>query len=68
MKKKLSNRRLDYDAKFNKLNKSKKEKPAMQVEVTALQTKYEETISDLEQLMRKIKSIEVSATYYNYII
>ena len=59
LKKKLENRRLDYDAKLNKLNKSKKEKPALEVEVTAAQTKYNETLADLQILMSSFAEREV---------
>lgn len=59
LKKKLENRRLDYDAKQNKLNKSKKEKPALEAEVNAAQTKYNETLSDLQILMSSFAEKEV---------
>ncbi len=51
LRKKLENRRLDYDAKQNKLNKSKKEKPQLEEEARAAQFKYEETYNDLLALM-----------------
>jgi len=51
LKRKLENRRLDYDAKQNKLSKSKKEKPALESEVVSAQTKYNETMADLQILM-----------------
>lgn len=51
LKKKLENRRLDFDAKQNKLNKSKKEKPSLEEEMRAAQYKYEETYSDMQNLM-----------------
>jgi uncharacterized protein YcbK (DUF882 family) len=41
---KLQNRRLDYDAKLNKLQKSKKENPALEEEVRVAQAKYEESL------------------------
>jgi len=59
LKKKLENRRLDYDAKQNKLSKSKKEKPALEEEVRACQYKYEETYNDLIALMSRFGEREV---------
>ncbi len=51
IKKKLENRRLDYDAKVNKLSKSKKEKPALEEEMKVAQAKYYETLKDMEAMM-----------------
>lgn len=51
LKKKLEMRRLDYDAKLNKLNKSKKEKPGLEEEMKTAQKKYQETLGDVEELM-----------------
>lgn len=60
LQKKLENRRLDYDAKQNKLNKSKKEKPALEEETKAAHYKYEETYNDLISLMSRFGEREVS--------
>lgn len=60
LQKKLENRRLDYDAKQNKLNKSKKEKPQLEEETRAAQYKYEETYNDLFALMSRFGEREVS--------
>ena len=51
LKKKLENRRLDYDAKLNRYNKSKKEKPGLEEEMKTAQKKYDETMQDVEELM-----------------
>lgn len=51
IKKKLENRRLDYDAKVNRLSKSKKEKPALEEEMKVAQAKYYETLKDMEVMM-----------------
>lgn len=63
LNKKLENRRLDYDAKRNKLNKSKKEKPQLEEEVRACQFKYEETHNDMLNLMSHFGEREVSYGY-----
>lgn len=60
LKKKLDNRRLDYDARQNKLSKSKKEKPALEEEVRACQFKYEETHNDMLGLMMRFGEREES--------
>jgi chromosome segregation ATPase len=59
LKKKLENRRLDYDAKLNKLNKSKKEKPGLGEEMNTAQAKYNETLADVEALMSTFAEREV---------
>lgn len=59
LKKKLENRRLDYDAKLNKFNKSKKEKPGLEEEMKTAQKKYNETLADLESLMSTFAEREV---------
>ncbi|KAF9276718.1 hypothetical protein BGZ68_009829 [Mortierella alpina] len=43
LQKKLSSRRLDYDAKLAKVQKAKKEKPEWEEEMQAAKAKYEET-------------------------
>lgn len=64
LRKKLENRRLDFDAKQNKVNKSKKEKPVMEEEARAAQFKYEETYNDLLGLMSRFGEREVSQLIY----
>ena len=59
LRKKLENRRLDYDAKLNKFNKSKKEKPGLEEEMKTAQKKYNETLADLESLMSTFAEREV---------
>ena len=51
LRKKLKNRRLDYDANNNKLQKSKKEDPALEETVKTTKMKYEETLQKLEEMM-----------------
>lgn len=59
VKKKLENRRLDFDAKQNKLSKSKKDKPDLLQEVESAREKYEETQADMEKLMLSFRTREV---------
>ncbi|CAG8469419.1 4229_t:CDS:2 [Paraglomus brasilianum] len=54
LKKKLESRRLDYDAKQNRVQKSKKEKPELEEEMQAAKQKYEETLEDLENKINTI--------------
>ncbi|CAO3632250.1 unnamed protein product [Cunninghamella blakesleeana] len=58
LKKKLESRRLDYDAKLARLQKSKKEKPEFEQEMQAAKIKYEETEYDLIQKMIAIQEYE----------
>lgn len=58
LKKKLENRRLDFDAKHNKYQKSKKDDSAQEVQVA--HEKYEETLADMERLMKSMKLREVN--------
>ncbi|KAI3643428.1 hypothetical protein MP228_012983 [Amoeboaphelidium protococcarum] len=58
LKSKLENRRLDYDAKVNRLQKSKKENPNLDEEMRAAQLKYEETLQELETLMISLNDKE----------
>jgi phage regulator Rha-like protein len=60
LRKKLDSRRLDYDAKLNKLQKAKKEKPEWEQEVQASKMKYEETEYDVVQRMIYFQDSEVS--------
>ena len=59
LKKKLESRRLDYDAKQNRVQKSKKEKPELEEEMQAAKQKYEETLEDLENKINTIFEHEV---------
>ena len=56
---KLENRRLDFDSKLNKVNKSKKENVALEEETRAAQTKYEETLEVITQKMLDLNSQDV---------
>lgn len=60
LKKKLNNRRLDYDAKLNKVQKSRKEKPEAEEELRTAQFKFEESMSDMKSLMSRFIEKEVS--------
>ena len=55
---KLQNRRLDYDAKANKIQKAKKEKPDLDEDMRNAQQKYEETLLELEHLMISLSDRE----------
>lgn len=55
---KLENRRLDYDSKMNKLQKVKKENPALDEELRTAQQKYEETLKEVEELMVTLNDSE----------
>ncbi|CAG8545051.1 27568_t:CDS:2, partial [Gigaspora margarita] len=58
MKKKLESRRLNYDAKLNKMQKSKKEKPELEEEMRAAKEKYEDTKEELHKKMATINDSE----------
>ncbi|KAF7723964.1 hypothetical protein EC973_001480 [Apophysomyces ossiformis] len=58
LRKKLESRRLDYDAKLSRLQKSKKEKPELEQEMHAAKMKYEETEYDLLQKMVRLQEFE----------
>lgn len=58
LRKKLKNRRLDYDANNNKLQKSKKEDPALEETVKTTKMKYEETLQKLEEMMVTVSKQE----------
>ncbi|KAG0170926.1 hypothetical protein DFQ28_001395 [Apophysomyces sp. BC1034] len=58
LRKKLESRRLDYDAKLSRLQKSKKEKPELEQEMYAAKMKYEETEYDLIQKMVSLQEYE----------
>ena len=59
IKKKLENRRLDFDAKLNQVQKAKKETPKLEEETRVAQMKYEETMSTLTAKMIDINATEV---------
>lgn len=58
LRKKLKNRRLDYDANNNRLQKSKKEDPALEENVKNTKLKYEETLQKLEEKMVSVSRQE----------
>lgn len=58
LRKKLENRRLDYDAKQNKASKGKKS-VELDEELKIARDKYEESLNDTEKLMRGFKEREV---------
>lgn len=58
LRKKLKNRRLDYDANNNKLQKSKKENPSLEENVKTTKFKYEETLQKLEVMMISVSKQE----------
>lgn len=58
LRKKLKNRRLDYDANNNKLQKSKKEDPALEENVKTTKMKYEDTLHKLEEMMVSVSKQE----------
>lgn len=55
VKKKLTMRRLDYDAKLNKMQKSKKEKPEHEEELQSSQIKYESSLQTYQEVMWNIQ-------------
>jgi len=59
LRSKMENRRLDYDAKLNRLQKSKKEKPDLDEEVREAQQKYEESLAEAEGMMIALNDCEV---------
>jgi predicted nuclease with TOPRIM domain len=58
LRKKLKNRRLDYDANNNKLQKCKKEDPFLEENVKSTKFKYEETLQKLEEMMITVNKKE----------
>ncbi|GBB91795.1 hypothetical protein RclHR1_19190005 [Rhizophagus clarus] len=58
LKRKLESRRLDYDAKLNKVQKSKKEKPELEEEMRAAKEKYEVTMEDINNKMLALNDSE----------
>lgn len=63
LKRKLESRRLDYDAKLSRLQKSKKEKPEWEQEMQAAKMKYEESEYDIIQKMATLQEYEVSMVH-----
>lgn len=59
LRKKLESRRLDYDAKLGRLQKSKKEKPELEQEMQAAKIKYEDTEYEVIQRMAMLQEFEV---------
>ncbi|ORZ14204.1 hypothetical protein BCR42DRAFT_63585 [Absidia repens] len=55
---KLESRRLDYDAKYNRLQKAKKESPDSEQSVQSAKVKYEETEVDVVQCMISLQETE----------
>ncbi|CAO3629550.1 unnamed protein product [Mucor hiemalis] len=58
LRKKLESRRLDYDAKLGRLQKSKKEKPELEQELQASKMKYEDSEYDVIQKMATLQEFE----------
>ncbi|KAL2911162.1 hypothetical protein HK105_209370 [Polyrhizophydium stewartii] len=56
LRKKLENRRLDFDAKLNKVQKSKKESPELEEETRVCQAKYEESLTSITEKMIDINT------------
>lgn len=56
---KLENRRLDFDAKLNKVQKSKKENTVLEEETRVCQAKYEETLESITEKMIELNSEDV---------
>ncbi|KAI8844945.1 hypothetical protein BC829DRAFT_281342 [Chytridium lagenaria] len=57
-KTKLENRRLDFDAKLNRVHKAKKENTVLEEEIRVAQNKYEESLSDTTDRMIALNSNE----------
>ncbi|KAI8914213.1 hypothetical protein EDD86DRAFT_187059, partial [Gorgonomyces haynaldii] len=53
---KLENRRLDFDAKMNRMQRAKKESPELEEETRVAQSKYEETLTQITELMIQLNS------------
>ncbi|CAG8457346.1 15836_t:CDS:2 [Funneliformis mosseae] len=58
LKRKLESRRLDYDAKLSKVQKSKKEKPELEEEMRAAKEKYEVVMEDINNKMHTLNESE----------
>lgn len=58
LRKRLESRRLDFDAKIGRLQKSKKEKPDLEQEMQASKMKYEDSEYDVIQKMATLQEFE----------
>ena len=58
---KLENRRLDFDAKLNRVHKSKKENPELEEETRVAQGKYEDSLTHITEAMIQLNSNDVFA-------
>ncbi|KAI9009780.1 hypothetical protein BC832DRAFT_538812 [Gaertneriomyces semiglobifer] len=58
LKAKLERRRLDFDAKLNRVHKSRKENPQLEEETRVAQAKYEESLLDVTNKMIDLNSNE----------
>ncbi|TPX33420.1 hypothetical protein SeMB42_g07485 [Synchytrium endobioticum] len=56
LKAKLENRRLDFDAKLNKVHKSNKEKPELEEATRQAQAKYEESLTEATNVMIRLNA------------
>jgi cell shape-determining protein MreC len=59
LRKKLESRRLDYDSKLSRLQKSKKENPGLEQELQAAKMKFEDSEYDVIQKMASLQEFEV---------
>jgi flavin-binding protein dodecin len=58
LKQKLESRRLDFDAKLNRVQKTKKESTVLEEETRVAQSKYEDTMADLTEKMIEMNAKE----------
>ncbi|RKP22444.1 hypothetical protein SYNPS1DRAFT_25811 [Syncephalis pseudoplumigaleata] len=58
LRKRLEARRLDFDSKTNKVQKSKKERPELEEDMRAAQARYEEVMADTHNKMVSISELE----------
>lgn len=58
MKKKLESRRLEFDSKLSKVNKSKKEKPEDEEALRIAQMRYEDSLTDVTNKMLSLHDSE----------
>ncbi|TPX33824.1 hypothetical protein SmJEL517_g03349 [Synchytrium microbalum] len=64
LKTKLENRRLDFDAKLNKVHKSNKEKPELEEATRQAQAKYEESLTEATNVMVRLNANEEEQISY----
>ncbi|KAK4118739.1 BAR-domain-containing protein [Parathielavia appendiculata] len=62
-RKKLENRRLNYDASITKLQKAKRDDFRLEEELRAAKAKYEESSEDVLRRMQDIQDSEADSTY-----